>query len=335
MRIPISEIREKIKEAFIRRNFPEDAAQILVEEFLEGELQGRQSHGLMALPSFLENVGSFDKTKYKILTKKHALIVVDAGEISGSYVGRVVADDLIKIAADEGVAVGLIKNMKTWLRPGAIAQYVADHDMVAFVINNGGKAMVAPAGGYDPVVGTNPIGIGVPTDEQPIIIDMATSKHAWGEVRKAKKNNTELPKDSYYTNKGEFAVRPDDAYSALPAGDYKGFSLALFIEIMTGSFLGRDMGKNLGNNLKTIENSDAQSVTRGAMILVMNPAITTNVDQFKKSNSELIREIKKGNKLPGVEEIYIPGERAAQERKENMQNGYLEVDEELWRKITE
>jgi len=92
VRIPISEIREKIKEAFIRRNFPEDAAQILVEEFLEGELQGRQSHGLMALPSFLENVGSFDKTKYKILTKKHALIVVDAGEISGSYVGRVVAD---------------------------------------------------------------------------------------------------------------------------------------------------------------------------------------------------------------------------------------------------
>ncbi|MEK7076941.1 MAG: Ldh family oxidoreductase, partial [Patescibacteria group bacterium] len=162
--------------------------------------------------------------------------------------------------------------------------------------------------------------------------DMATSKRAWGEVRKAKRENSNLPKDSYYTNTGTFAVKPEDAYSAVPMGDYKGFALGLFIEIMTGSFLGREMAKNLSGD--SIEKSDAQSVTRGAMILVFNPAATTNVEQFKKSNSELIQRIKESHALPGFEEIYIPGEHALKKRARNIKNGYLEVDETLWRNIT-
>ena len=152
--------------------------------------------------------------------------------------------------------------------------------------------------------------------------------HHWGEVRKALKNKTDLPKESYYTSKGEFAVKPEDAYSAIPSGGYKGFALGLFIEIMSGSFLGLEMKTRKARN-------DYLSITRGGMILVMNPAITNNLKDFEKANSKIIKEIKESKKLSGIEKIYIPGEKAAEKRQESIKNGYLEVDDVLWKQIIE
>lgn len=326
MRIQIKKIREKLQETLTKRGLSKNMSLMLANEYLEGELQGKVSHGLMAFPALLKKMDTYSDTKYKILKKKHSLMIVDANELPGSYVGRVVADELIKMAKKEGVAIGFIKNMTTWLRPGAIAQYIAEKDMVAFVVNNGGESMIAPPGGYDPILGTNPIGIAIPTNDHPIVVDMATSKRAWGEVRKSLKNKTDLPEDSYYTKNGEIAVKAKDAYSAIPMGDYKGFALSLFIEIMTGSYLGRPMNTHKARN-------DYQSITRGGMLLVMNPAVATKYDQFKTANSKLIKEIKNVRKLSNTEKIYVPGERANNTRKKNIKTGYLNVDDELWSKI--
>lgn len=328
MKIQISEIRENLRKALRKRNFSEETVDIISDEYLNGELEGKQSHGLMAFPSIFKKAENFIGKKHKIIVRKNAFMIVDANGLSGSYVGRILADDLIKMAETEGVATGFIKNMTTWLRPGAIAQYVAEKGMVAFVINNGGESMVAPPGGYDPMIGTNPIGIGIPTIDNPIIVDMATSKRAWGEVRKAIKNNTDLPKESYFTSSGKFAVKPEDAYSALPMGDYKGFALGLFIEIMSGSFLEREMNTAKARN-------DYQSITRGGMILVFNPKVSTDLKKFKRANSKLIEQMKGSKKLPGVDEIHIYGEKALKERQKNIKNGYLEVDDKLWKQITE
>jgi LDH2 family malate/lactate/ureidoglycolate dehydrogenase len=108
--------------------------------------------------------------------------------------------------------------------------------------------------------------------------------------------------------------------------------LALFIEIMTGSFLGRIMGDQNPSG-GSVQDSHGHSITRGAMILVMNPKMTTDLDQFKNANSELLQTIKSVHKLPGVEEIHIPGEQALETRNRNLKNGYLDIDENLWQTI--
>ncbi|MBI4599296.1 Ldh family oxidoreductase [Candidatus Uhrbacteria bacterium] len=330
MQVPIEEIRKALEAALRKRGVDETMIPMLADDYLEGELQGKQSHGLMAFPAFLEGAKDMAGKQAKIIKETHALVVMDADTLPGSYVGRMLADKLIQIAEKEGVAVGYILNMKIWLRPGIIAQYVAEKNMVSFVINDGGQSMTAPPGGYDPVVGTNPIGIGIPTAPEPIIVDMATSKRAWGEARKAKRLGKELPKDTFYTKIGEYAVRPDDAYSVEAMGGYKGFALALFIEMMTGSFLGRTLQAG-----EAPSNQDYQCRMRGAMIVVFNPALTTDVEKMKKENSEFVAYIKGGQKLSGVEEILIPGERAAKNRAKNIEKGTLEVDDELWSSITQ
>ena len=69
--------------------------------------------------------------------------------------------------------------MDSWLRPGAIAEYIADQGYLAVVTNSGGGTAVAPPGGFDPVLGTNPIAYGIPTTDGSLVVDMATAKLAW------------------------------------------------------------------------------------------------------------------------------------------------------------
>src|SRR4030095_9919641 len=96
---------------------------------------------------------------------------------------------------------------------------------------------VAPPGGFDPTVGTNPIAYGIPTSDEPLVVDMATAKHAWGQVRLANKFGTPLPPDAFYDEQGNITRDGKEAYSVKAAGDFKGFALAILIDVMCGSFV--------------------------------------------------------------------------------------------------
>ncbi len=325
MKAKISEVKKTLETALVKHGASKEEAKIIADEYLEGELQGKTSHGLMAFPSLVKKLTGKRK-KIKIIKKTNAIIFLDANENIGAFVGEQAANLAIKMAQKEGLALALIKNMITWLRPGTVAKKIADKGYLALVINNGGKPMVAPPGGYEPMIGTNPIGVGIPTAKEPFLADMATSVRAWGEVRKAEKTGKNLPKNSYYDNQGKFAVKAQDAYSALPAGGYKGFALGFLIEILTGSLLGLLMGPQ---QMK----GDYRILTRGGFILVIDPRKITRLEDFKKANTNLVKEIKKSKKLKGVKEVFVPGERAMRTRKENIKRGSLEVNDELWTEI--
>lgn len=326
MKVKIPEIRKTLETALIKHGAPKEEAKVIADEYLEGELQGKISHGLMAFPSAIKKI-SRKTGKIKIIKKTNALIYLDANYNFGAVVGKQAVNLAVKMAKKEGVALVTIKNLTTWLRPGTIARWITEKGFIGFVVNNGGSPMVAPPGGYEPVIATNPISIGIPTSKDPIVADMATSKRAWGEVRLSEKFGHDLPKETFFDKKGGFAKKPEDAYSALPVGDYKGFALGLFIEILTGSLMDMLMGQH---KLK----GDYRTLPRGAFILVINPRKTTKLKRFKEANTSLIQEIKRSKKLKGTREILMPGDRAMRARRKNIKNGYLEVDEKLWEEIS-
>lgn len=327
MQLSINEVRSALIEKLAARGLDTQAANDTAEGYIEWELMGKKSHGLMAFPLETDEPQPFLGKEMKVIKKSHSILVMDADGLPGAHVGKRVVDELTEMAQSSGVAVGYIKNMKTWLRPGSIAKYITDQNMVGLVINNGGSPMVAPPGGYDPVIGTNPIGLGIPTKGSPIVTDMATSKRAWWEVRKASAEGVDLPKKSFYNNQWEFAIAPSQAHSARAMGDYKGFSLGLFVEIMTGSFLGRDMSI-------TQTEGDYQTASRWGMIMVFDPAHTTDYGDFIGANSSMVEAIKSTNSREG-EEITFPGERAYANKEANEKQGVLEVEESWWRKLTQ
>lgn len=324
MKVEINEIRETLEGIIRKYGAPKVDAKILADQYLEGELQGKRSHGLAAFLSFPEKK-DIVKKKFKIVKESESFIFIDANGAFGALVGMQVLDSLIARAGKQGVAVASIQNMSTWLRPGTLAEAIAKQGMVGFVINTGGTPMVAPPGGFEPVVGTNPIGIGIPTKNGPMVTDMATSNHAWGEVREAARIKKDLPPESYFDKTGNVTTDPAKAHSARATGDYKGFSLSLFIEIMAGSFNNMPVGPNNKGDYGT-------SALRGGLIVIFDPAFTVGQSAFLSSVQDLVDKIKDTKPRAG-EQVTLPGDRAQAIRKQNTQNGYLEIEDSLWEQI--
>jgi L-2-hydroxycarboxylate dehydrogenase (NAD+) len=299
----------------------------LIEMYLGGELRGHTSHGLASFPSFAKQDFS-QLEKPEVIKETHDFFMIDAKSNPGALVGKRAADEAIARARTEVTGMSMIKNMDSWLRPGAIAQYIADQGFVAIVSNSGGGTAIAPPGGFDPVTGTNPLAYGIPTEEGSLVVDMATSRRAWGQVRLANKYGTDLPADTFYDNQGDVTLDPKEAWSVMPFGEYKGFSLALLFEVMCGSLVGMDMmiesnsGSKFGQKMPE----------RGAFILVIDPEQTTGLDAFKAANSEFIQKIKTTRPRKG-EKIRIPGEQAGLDQATRLQEDSIDIPDELWEEI--
>jgi len=327
MKTKIHVVKKLLLDVLQENKIPKEDAEIITNEYLEGELQGKHSHGLMAFPALVDKKLKSKKIKAVIKKKTASYIFIDAKGGFGNLIGQKYTKQAIKIAEKNGIAIVLIKNMISWLRPATIAQQIAESNMVGLVINSGGKSAVAPPGGFEPVIGTNPIGIGIPTNGKNIVVDMATAKRAWGEVRKALAQKALLPEETYMNKKGEFTDNPNTADSVVAFGDYKGFALGMFIEVMCGSFLGMPM------SLQPSDGDTYRTALRGAIIIVLNPKFSTSLNTFKKANTKLTDTIKQSKKRKGYKVILMPGERGLKNKEKNLKNGYLEISSELWDKL--
>ncbi len=327
MKVSIAEITAKMQTVLKAKGYVEADIPFIINMYLGGELRGHTSHGLASFASFAQSEPETHEEPV-VLKETHALFALDAKGASGNVIGKRAADEAVKRAKAEGVGTVLIKDMDSWLRPGAIAEYIAEQGYVAVVVNSGGGAAIAPPGGFDSTLGTNPIAYGIPTADEPLVVDMATAQHAWGQVRLANKYGTPLPPDAFYDDHGNITRDGKEAYSVKAFGDYKGFALALLIEIMTGSLAGMPMmlnstaGSTFGGKMPR----------RGGMIFAVDPANMVDPEDFKRQNSELLANIQKSRPLPG-EEIRIPGMHAGKLQAANEASGTVDIPDELWEEI--
>jgi LDH2 family malate/lactate/ureidoglycolate dehydrogenase len=329
MKVKIKEIKSQMAKALKAKGFVGADADFLIEMYLGGELRGHISHGLASFPGFIKEDWS-KLPEPEVIKETNALFMIDAKSNPGAIVGKKAADEAIKRAKKETVGTAIIKNMDSWLRPGAIAQYIAEQGFITLVVNDGGGASIAPPGGYDPVLATNPIAYGIPTTHEALVVDMATSKRAWGEVRLANKYGTDLPENTFYNDKGEITLDPKEAHSVMPFGEYKGFALALFIEVLCGSTLGMDnmfIDTNAAGSSFGVKLQD-----RGGFILVIDPSQTAGSLNFKAANTKLISKIKSTRTLDS-QTIRIPGEEAGQLQKHRLEADEIDIPDELWKEI--
>jgi L-2-hydroxycarboxylate dehydrogenase (NAD+) len=326
MKVSISELKAKMSAVLSKKGYSKDDVPFLINMYLDGELRGHTSHGLNSFVAFAQNEAKAFKEPL-VLKDTHALLALDANGASGNVIGKRAADEVVKRAKAEGVGTVLIKDMDSWLRPGAVAEYIAEQGYVAIVMNGAGSS-VAPPGGFDPILGTNPIAYGIPTANEPLVVDMATSQHAWGEVRLANKYGTPLPPDAFYDEQGNITRDGKEAYSVKAFGGYKGFALGLLVAIMSGATTGVPMMiKNSGKNA-----FGGKTPLRGAMIIAFDPAAMVEPEEFKDQNSAILTEIQKSQALPG-EQIRVPGVEAGKRKAASEASGVVEISDRLWKEI--
>ena len=167
---------------------------------------------------------------------------------------------------------------------------------------------VAPTGGRVPMLGTNPITIAIPAGKRyPIVLDMATSVVAFGKIQKAADEGKKIPLGWAVDKEGKPTEDPNEALkgSLLPIGGYKGYGLAMVIDILSAIISQSAYGLNIGDKFDP-NCTDPERI--GHFMLAIDVSKFLDLDTFKKSMDEYIDTMKNTEKAVGVEEIYVPGE---------------------------
>jgi L-2-hydroxycarboxylate dehydrogenase (NAD+) len=175
-------------------------------------------------------------------------------------------------------------------------------------------------GGADPLLGTNPLAIGVPSGKGPMVLDMATTVVSYGTVKNyALQGKPMQPGWMMNTATGEDIVDAKRAAEGLllPIGGYKGSGLAIMLGFLAGP-LNRAV---FGRDVVDFNADDASETNTGHFIIALDIARFLPLAEYTAEVDRHIRELKESKRLPGVDEIRMPGERRRQCREERLRNG--------------
>jgi LDH2 family malate/lactate/ureidoglycolate dehydrogenase len=206
---------------------------------------------------------------------------------------------------------------------GAASVYVrklAEQGFIGIYMAVGNANHMAPWGGIDLLLSTNPIAIAVPAGDHPmVLLDIATTVAAYGKVKLAAQKGETIPSDWMIDRQGQPITDPKRSGegSLLPIGGYKGYGLAVMIGLLAGALNNAAVGKG------TIDfNAHHDLITNtGQTIIAVDPSAFGDKQEFINRVIALVDDLKSSSTLPGVKEIRVPGEGAAKVMAERMRQG--------------
>jgi LDH2 family malate/lactate/ureidoglycolate dehydrogenase len=216
-----------------------DAARILVT----GDLMGHATHGVLRLESYGERLasGAMDaNARITVEDAAPAVVRIDGANALGPVVGMRALREAMSRARKHGIAIAFARNSNHF---GAIAPYclIAAEDGFASMIGSNASTTIAPTGGRETKLGNNPLGFGVPRPGgRPVILDMAMSVVARGKIRAALAKGQSIPETWATDRDGKPTTDPKAALDGflLPFGGYKGYGLALIVDLLAGVLSG-------------------------------------------------------------------------------------------------
>lgn len=313
-----------------------DDARAVVDHLVESNLFGHDSHGAIRYYEYTRAIreGRFQpRATPEIVRDYPSTAVVDAGGALGQ-VGATFAMNLaIEKARQHGLATVTLRNTSHVGRAGAYPLMAArQKNMIGLAFVNAGRLgyQIAPFGGLDGRISTNPIAFSAPRPgTDPILVDMTTSVVAEGKVRVAINQGVEVPEGWLIDAEGNPTTDPNDFRAdppgaILPMGGvvaHKGYSLGLVVELLGGAL----SGEGCADGSRTMHSN-------GVLFTVYNIEHFTELSTYNDEVEALLEHVKSSRLAPGFNEILAPGEpefRNAQ-RKEN--EGIV-IDETTWEYI--
>jgi L-2-hydroxycarboxylate dehydrogenase (NAD+) len=321
-RLPAALLRAFAAEVFAACGLPQADAAEMGRLMVEADLIGSDAHGIFRLAQYAQwlRSGTINpRADIRVEKRSPATALIDGDNGMGHLVMAFAARTAVDIARASGIAwVGARRSNHA----GAGALYSAipvEHDMVAIYMAVSSANHMAPWGGAEPLMGTNPIAIGIPAGEEPpIMLDMATSVASFGKIRTHALENKPLP-EGWMVNRNDGQPLTDASRIKegllLPIGGYKGSGLALAIGLLAGPLNGAAFGRDV-REFSTIASRESNT---GQSIIALDIARFVPLEAFKAEIDRHIRELRSSARLPGVDAIHIPGEQAHRRRRQREQ----------------
>jgi len=300
---------------------------------VNANLAGHDSHGIIAIPTYIDRIKAghiVPGAKCTIVQESPTTTVIDGHWGFGFHVNAKAMALTIEKARTANVAACTVFRQSHVGRLAAYPLMAIEAGMIGIATADSGRSpkIVAPFGGREARLGTNPISIAVPSDlDAPFYLDMATSAVAAGKISLAVSRNEEIPKGWIVDGEGRHTTDPREykkGGALLPLGGsegYKGSGLAAMVEVLCGLLTGLGFGVE-----PTGRHND------GCFMAVFNVAAFRPLKDFRKEVAEFARYLKETPPSEGSSGVFYPGEVEHIRERERRSSG-IEIEDATWEKL--
>ena len=310
-------IRRFVVDFFAKLGMREEDAGMVADNLIDADLRGVTTHGLTRIPLYVEKIEANlcdPQAVPEIIRDFGATAVIDCKNCMGQVSATMAMKLAIEKAKTHGVSFVGMRNGCHYGTAGYYAMMAQREGMIGLSTTNSG-VFVAPYGGAEKRLGTNPVAVAIPAKQHlPILLDMATSRVARGKLLVNMKKGTPVPPDWALDADGNVTTDAAKAFAGilLPLS-YKGYGMAVVIDMLSGVLMGSGFGKMVDTptNIPLV----------GATFMAINTEAFCDPEEFTGHVDALIDEIKSCKLAPDTDRIYMPGEIEFDQEAENMAKG--------------
>jgi LDH2 family malate/lactate/ureidoglycolate dehydrogenase len=323
-RFPAARLRAFTREALAACGLPSDDAAVVADAIVEADLTGVDTHGITRLPQYvpvLQEGRINPRPNITIDRRGPATALVDGDNGMGHLVMTFAARSAMAIALDAGVGWVGVRRSNHAGAGGVYATIPLEQNLIGIYAATSGVNVMAPSGGAEPLLGTNPIAFAIPAgDEAPVVLDIATSVSSFGLIRQHAMEGKPIP-EGWMIDRTTGEPITDPARTAgsllLPIGGYKGSGLALVIGLLSGVLNSAAFGRDVSD----VNTPDGAESNTGQFIMAVDVSRFTPIEQFKREVDRHIRDLRTSAALPGGGSVHVPGEGRRRKKEQRLRDG--------------
>jgi len=323
MIVKISDLENLGNKALAKYGYTVDESKIILGMLMYAQLRGNNQGIVKLIGSGYPKNSACGEMIIEKETKLSARM--NGNKQAGALVMHKAVNTAIGKAKEHGF--GIVGTNNTNTSTGALgywAKQIAEQNLIGFVFA-GSPETVAMHGSYQPIFGTNPMAIGVPADEDPFVLDIATAAMAYYGLIEAKTAGRKIPVGIAYDKDGNVTDDPTlamDGALVSFGNSYKSAGLSMMVEILTGPLVGASfvgIGDTAGS--------------WGNLVIAIDPELLMDKEELKKNVQALMEKVKTVKPLPGTKEVMLPSERGNRLTKKRLASGEIEIEENLYNEL--
>ena len=341
-----AESLKRLVDAILKQGGSSDEeAQVVADHLIRSNLAGHDSHGVGMLPIYLRMLQT-DLLKPnqvpQLFKSEGSIMMFDGKRGYGQAVGKIAMEKAIDKCRESGLVLMTLRNTHHLGRIGTYGEQSIAAGMVSlhFVNVTDHTPLVAPFRGSDARFSTNPICLAMPGSEKqpPVLLDMATSRIALGKARVAFNKGEVLKEGLLIDHQGQSSTDPavmagyifpdreeNPPLGALtPLGDYKGYGLAMFCELLGGLLSG-------GRTIQP-EHERQNSIINNMFSIIVDPGKLVDVPWMQHEVEAIAAHAKASPPANQEEPVLIPGEPELISLNERLAKG-IPLDDASWEQV--
>jgi len=328
-------LTDLVEKILIASRVPDSKAALVAEALVAANLRGVDSHGVMLLPFYLDQIraGNIDpETTGRVISESGACLVFDGCHGIGHYISAVCCDHVVRLARQHGMGMVVSRNSSHFGAAAFWAQRISSTGMMGLAFTNASPS-VPPWQGREGRIGTNPICVSLPSSAAGgWLLDMATTTVAKNRLYKAAASGqSTIPAGWALDEDGVPTQETQKALSGLlmPLGGYKGSGLGMLVEILCGVLSGGAMSIQLGGL-----HSTKRRMSSSHCFLAIDITRMMTLSEFQKRMEFLNTTVKSSRPAREYEEILVAGDPEWRMEMQRRREG-IPLDPSVWKRLTE